>query len=95
MNAAEREAIIRICRENDVSMVGVFGSTARHEETPFSDIDLLVRFANPKSLLFLIGLERMLSERLGRKVDLVTESAVSPYLRERILHELQVLYGTR
>ena len=58
MNTAERDIIIEMCRENDVSMVGVFGSTARGEASACSDIDLLVRFAKPKSLLSLVRLER-------------------------------------
>jgi len=95
MNTAERELIINICRDNDISMVGIFGSTARGEAKESSDVDLLVRFAKPKSLLSLVRLERKLSEILGRKVDLLTESAISPYLKDRILKELMVIYGTR
>ncbi len=95
MNTAERELIINMCRDNDISMIGIFGSTARGEATASSDVDLLVRFAKPKSLLSLVRLERKLSEVLGRKVDLLTESAISPYLKDRILKELMVIYGTR
>jgi predicted nucleotidyltransferase len=65
---------------------------ARGEATDQSDIDLLVYFSKRKSLLAFVGLERQLSTALGRKVDLVTEAAISPYLRERILRELQVIY---
>jgi uncharacterized protein len=42
-----------------------------------------------------VRLERELSEALGRKVDLLTEGALSPYLRERILQEMRVVYGKR
>lgn len=87
--------LIDICRKNDVAMVAVFGSQARGESNDQSDIDLLVRFATRKSLLALIGLERQLSDALERKVDLVTEAALSPYLRARILDDLQVIYETR
>jgi predicted nucleotidyltransferase len=93
MNQAERVRIIKMCRDNDVVMVGVFGSTARGEASASSDIDLLVRFAEPKSLLSLVRLERMLSDGLGRKVDLLTEAAISPYLKEQIFNELMLLYG--
>jgi uncharacterized protein len=85
--------MIEICRQNDVSMVGVFGSVARGEARKKSDIDLLVRFSRRKSLLAVVRLERELSEALGRKVDLLTEGALSPYLRERILKEMRVIYG--
>ncbi len=89
------DRLIEICRKNDVAMVGIFGSVARGEATAQSDIDLLVKFAKRKSLLALVRLERDLSSALGRKVDLLTEAAISPYLRERILGELQVIYEAR
>jgi hypothetical protein len=87
--------VIDICRQHDVSMIGVFGSTVRGEARKDSDIDLLVRFSKRKSLLAVVRLERELSEALGRKVDLLTEGALSPYLRERILKEMRVIYGER
>jgi len=87
--------MIDICRRNDVAMVGVVGSMARGEATDRSDIDLLVRFTTPKSLLGVIALEQELTAALGREVDLLTEAALSPYLRERILRDLQVMYEAR
>ena len=86
------DRLINICRQNDVSMVGVFGSIARGEASRSSDIDLLVEFSRRKSLLALVRLERELSAALGRKVDLLTKAAISPYLRDRILQDLQVIY---
>ena len=87
--------LIEICRQNDVSMIGVFGSTARGEAKKKSDIDLIVRFSKRKSLLAMVRLERELSEALNRKVDLLTEAAISPYMRERVMKELKVVYGAR
>ena len=87
------KTLVEICKTNDVTMVGVFGSMARGEANKDSDIDLLVRLARPKSLLSLVALERKLTDALGRRVDLLTENALSPYLRDRILGELQVLYA--
>jgi uncharacterized protein len=84
--------LIEICRQNDVSKVGIFGSVARGEATAESDIDLLVEFSKRKSLLSVVALERQLSTALGRRVDLLTEAAISPYLRERIKRDLQVIY---
>ena len=84
--------LIEICQKNDVAMVGIFGSMVRGEATKKSDIDLLVKFNKRKSLLALAKLERELSTALGRKVDEVTEAAISPYLREGILRDLQVIY---
>jgi predicted nucleotidyltransferase len=76
-------------------MIGVFGSTARGEATESSDIDLLVKLSKPKSLLSMVKLERNLSEAVGQKVDLLTEGAISPYLKERIFKELKVIYESR
>ena len=87
--------LVDICCQNDVSMVGIFGSMARGESKRKSDIDLIVRFSKRKSLLALVRLERELSEAMGRKVDLLTEAAISPYMRERVLKELRVVYGAR
>jgi len=87
--------LIDICRQNDVIKVGVFGSMARGDANEQSDIDLIVEFSKRKSLLALVALEREISAALGRKVDLLTEAAISPYLRDRIMHDLQVIYETR
>lgn len=87
--------LIDLCRQNDVSMVGIFGSMVRGEAKKKSDIDLIVRFSKRKSLLAMVRLERELTEALGRKVDLLTEPAISPYMRERVLKEMQVVYGSR
>lgn len=84
--------LIDICSQNDVSMIGIFGSMARGESKKKSDIDLIVRFSKRKSLLAVVRLERELSSALGRKVDLLTEAAISPYLRERILKDMRVVY---
>ena len=72
------DKLIEICRENDAAMVGVFGSVARGEDTFASDIDLMVKFSRRKSLLDIVKLERKLSTVLGKKVDLLTEAAISP-----------------
>jgi predicted nucleotidyltransferase len=87
--------LIRMCRENDVSMVGIFGSMARGTAKKKSDIDLIVRFSKRKSLLAMVRLERELTEALGRRVDLLTEASISPYMRERVLKEMKVVYGSR
>jgi predicted nucleotidyltransferase len=86
------EKVRTICRENDVASLGVFGSVARGEETETSDIDMLVRFTKRKSLLALVALERKFSRALGKKVDLLTEAALSPYLKDDILKEVKVIY---
>lgn len=84
--------IERICARNDVARLRVFGSAARGEDTAESDLDLLVEFTRPKSLLDLVGIEQEFEEALGRRVDLVTPGSLSPYLRDQVLGEAQVLY---
>ncbi len=86
------DVIERICARNDVALLRVFGSVARGEDTAESDLDLLVEFSEPKSLLDLIGLEQEFEEALGRKVDLVTPASLSPYLRDQVIQEARVLY---
>ncbi|QSV45801.1 nucleotidyltransferase family protein [Geobacter benzoatilyticus] len=86
------DAIISFMARHGAKRVGVFGSYARGEARPDSDLDLIVWFSDPKSLLGMIRLERELSELVGVKIDLLTEGAISPYLIERIKRELKVIY---
>lgn len=86
------EKIGEVCMRNDVAMLGIFGSFARGDATDDSDVDLLVRFSKPKSLLGLVALERQIAMLIDRKIDLLTEAALSPYLRDRILREVRIIY---
>ena len=95
MAMMDTQKLIEICRENDVTMVGVFGSVARNEAHEQSDLDLLVHFSGRKTLLGMVKLERELSTALGIRVDLVTENSISPYLRKRILDDLRVIFDAR
>lgn len=93
MRRAEIEKkIVAILRNNDARQIKIFGSFARGEERPDSDIDLIVTFNKRKSLLNLIRIERELSESVGMKIDLLTEEALSPYLADKINSEVRVLY---
>lgn len=87
-----QEILAELCVRNDIARPKLFGSAARGEETPDSDVDLLADFTARKSLMDLGRIEREFSERLDRKVDLLTERGLSPYLRDRILREATVLY---
>ena len=79
-----------------VKWVAVFGSFARGEEAPDSDIDLLVELKPPEERpplgLKWFGLEEELSQLLGREVELVSENALSPYIRPYIEKEKVLLY---
>jgi len=82
-----REHSDYLAREYGVSVVGIFGSYVRGEEAEQSDLDLLVEFLRPISLLELVGAEIYLSEILGVKVDLVPKRDVRAELRDSILEE--------
>jgi predicted nucleotidyltransferase len=66
-------------------------SIARGEATTTSDVDFLVNMDPGRSFLDLCALGDDLEDLLGRKVDLVTEPAISPFLRARILGEAVLL----
>lgn len=68
--------------------IGIFGSYIRGEQKRKSDIDILVVFHEPVSLLGLVGAENYLSDLLGIKVDLVPKEDVRPELKKRILKEV-------
>jgi hypothetical protein len=76
-----------------VKTLRIFGSWARGESRTDSDIDLLVTFSKPISLLQMVGLERELSTITGRKIELLTIKSVSRYLRKRILKESRQIYA--
>jgi len=77
------EKISSFLEKEGATKVAVFGSYARGEEKPESDIDILVEFSETKGLL--------ISEFLGLKVDLLTEDSISPYLIDGIKKEAKVL----
>ena len=91
-----REKIVPLLKPY-VKRVAVFGSFAHGEDTPDSDIDLLVALKpsgeRPPLGLNWFGLWAEIEQRLGRKVDLVTEDALSPYIRPYVERERVVLYA--
>jgi len=84
--------VVSILEKYHVKTIGIFGSYARGDQSPDSDLDVLVNFKERKSLLTLVRIERELSESIGVKVDLLTEQSVSPYLIDRIKSEMKVIY---
>ncbi|MFN8534004.1 MAG: nucleotidyltransferase family protein [Dehalococcoidia bacterium] len=74
-------------RSHGVASLAIFGSVARGEAGPDSDIDVLVRFAEPVGLFAFLRLQRRLEEVLGCRVDLVTEDALRQSFREEVLRE--------
>lgn len=89
--ASHRAAIRALAAKHGVTDVRVFGSMARGDATEASDVDLLVRPLPGTSLLDLGGLLMEVEELLGRRVEIVSERALHPGIRERILQEAQPL----
>jgi predicted nucleotidyltransferase len=89
-------AIVPVLLPYGIKRVAIFGSFARGEAGRESDIDILVEFHEPRrrplGLLAWVRLERELSQRLGRKVDLVSFAGLRPRLREEIEKEMVVVY---
>jgi predicted nucleotidyltransferase len=94
-NLEEREELFRkiasFLEKYGATKVAIFGSYVRAEERPESDIDILVEFAEQKSLLTLVNIELELSDYLGIKVDLLTEKSISPYLIDGIKKDCRVI----
>lgn len=84
---SKKEEVLRLARYHGAKNVRVFGSVARKEAGPLSDVDLLVEMEAGRSLLDLIALEQELETLLNRKVDLLTDNSISPYLEDRIYSE--------
>ena len=85
--------IITTLKEIDPIRIGIFGSYARNEQTKDSDIDILVKLNKGITLLQLVRLENELSEKLGIKVDLVTEGALTnKKLKKAIIKDLEIIF---
>lgn len=82
-----RDAIIRVAGRHGARNVRVFGSTARGEATPSSDIDFLIEFEPGRTLLDWGAVWEELERLLGCEVDLATEQTLQPWIRERALEE--------
>jgi len=83
----KREQILEIAARHGARNVRVFGSVARGEASPDSDVDLLVDVGPTHSRWFPAGLVLDLEELLDREVDVVTEDALHWYIRDRVLEE--------
>jgi len=86
-----RAEILQLAREHGAYNVRLFGSVARGDDQPDSDLDLLVDMEPGRSLLDHIALQQDLEDLLGREVDVVTESSLHPRLRDRVLREAVAL----
>jgi len=84
--------IIRSPFRDTVSKIALFGSYASGTNRYESDVDLLVEFAEPIGFFEVVRMEEALSDAIGKKVDLVTSRALSPYFREAVIREAETVY---
>ncbi len=89
--SVENREILEVARRHGACRVRVFGSYARGQQTPNSDIDLLVELEPGRDLFDLVELKQELERRLRRRVDVLTEQSLSPYIREAVLREARPL----
>lgn len=85
---ARADDIRRAAAAHGVTLLGVFGSVARREERPDSDVDLLLEVPHGVGLFALGRLEEQLATLLHAEVDLVPEAGLKPGVRERVLADL-------
>jgi uncharacterized protein len=89
--------IAHICRRHQISELSLFGSAARGEMRPDSDIDFLIDFlpgARP-GLLGLSAMTREFTALLGRRVDLAVKPALKPLIRHGVVAEARLIYAAR
>jgi predicted nucleotidyltransferase len=82
-----RDEILRINARHGAGNVRVFGSVARGEETPESDLDILVDVTGETTPWFPGSLAAGLEQLLGRRVQVVIRRSLSPLIRESVLRE--------
>ncbi len=83
-----RKQKLQIRERYGVSKIGIFGSYVRGEQKKKSDVDILVEFEKPISLLKLVNLENFLADIIGIKVDVVPKEDIRRELKERIIQEV-------
>jgi len=83
----KREAILNLAAQHGARNVRVFGSVARGEAGPESDVDFLIEMEEGRSLLDLVAFWQDLEELLGRKVDVVERTGLHWYIRDKVLKE--------
>jgi hypothetical protein len=91
MLSSRRDEILTLAARHGARNVRVFGSWARGDATPGSDVDLLVDVEPGRSMLDIVALWQDLAALLGCRVDVLTDGGISPYLRDRIYAEARPL----
>lgn len=88
MDGFNPQRLAELCKSTGIRRLRMFGSVARGEERSDSDVDLIADFSSSVGYFELISAEDRLSAFFGRPVDLLTEAAFSPYIRESVLAQV-------
>jgi len=91
------EKLLKVCQDNDVVFMGIFGSFVHGEQKRGSDVDIAIRYRKGarKSLFDLVGLQMTLSRTFGRKVDLGEFDCINPYIIDDVKRHMKVIYEER
>lgn len=91
----DRERITAFCRKHHLTKLALFGSVLTDRFGPDSDVDILIEFdpVHIPGLIALSGMERELSQILGRKADMQTPNDLSRYFRDQVLREAIIQYA--
>lgn len=81
-----------VFRHHGVKRAAIFGSVSRGDDRKDSDVDVMVKLGKPMGLVGFVGLVNEMEEKLGRKVDLVTEGGVNKFIEPHILADLKTIY---
>lgn len=86
--------ITPVLKKYGIRSAGIFGSHARGDAKPESDVDILISLGDkPLSVWDIVGLREELSERLKKNVDLVSDKSIVSYFRDYIFRDLKIIYG--
>ena len=87
----DKQAVLEIAQRHGARGVQLFGSFLHGQQRADSDVDLLVELDPGRDLFDLIELKQELEAKLGRRVDVLTEKSLSPYIRAQVLREARPL----
>ena len=87
-----QKKISPIFRQYGIRRAALFGSVARGEDNPQSDVDILIELGKPMGMLVYGRFIREIEESLDRRVDLVTEKSLNKFIKPYIIPELKTIY---
>ncbi|MDR2041002.1 MAG: nucleotidyltransferase domain-containing protein [Tannerella sp.] len=93
LSQSQIDIIIRSMMPYHPVRIGIFGSAARSEESPESDIDILYRFKDVIGFSKFLNLHEYLEKKLTKKVDLVDEQFIHPRMKPYIMNDLKIIYS--